>query len=172
MKKQVFTIILLLSVVTLASAQTQRWAIGFKLGEPTGLNLRKYGDRNALDITVGTYGGILGMDRSYRNGSYRNAGVMLNASYLWYAPLLAERMTVYTGVGAQLNSRRYYPDRFSNVGAYTNNISIGPSATAGLEYFSARSASSYFVEGGTYVELLPAFLFLSPQISAGIRHNF
>lgn len=171
MKKALLSLLLLLGV-TLANAQPQRWAVGFKLGEPTGVNLRKYGDRNAFDVSVGTYGGLLGMDRAYRNGSYRNVGVMLNASYLWYTPLLAERMTVYTGLGAQLNSRRYYPDRFSNVGAYTNNISIGPSATAGLEYFSARRPSSYFIEGGTYVELLPAFLFLSPQISAGIRHNF
>lgn len=171
MKKQLLTILLLLGV-TVASAQTQQWAIGFKLGEPTGVNLRKYGDNNALDVTIGTYGGLLGMDRLYRNGTYRNVGVMLNATYLWYTPLLSERLTAYTGVGAQLNSRRYYPDKFSSVDAYTNNISIGPSAMAGLEYFSPRGSSSYFIEGGSYVELLPAFLFVSPQISAGIRHNF
>ncbi|HEV7350110.1 hypothetical protein [Telluribacter sp.] len=171
MKKSLFTI-LILFVITVANAQTQRWAVGFKLGEPTGVNLRKYGNSNALDLTVGTYGALLGMDRLYRNGTYRNVGIMLNATYLWYTPLLSERMIAYAGAGAQLNTRRYYPDQFSRVGAYTNNISIGPSATAGLEYFSRRTSSSYFLEGGSYVELLPAFLFVSPQVSAGIRHNF
>ncbi|GAB2789018.1 hypothetical protein GCM10027275_37440 [Rhabdobacter roseus] len=171
MKKCIVIVSLLLFVgSSLAQAQIQSWAAGFKLGEPTGVNLRKYGDRNALDITVGTYGMLLGNYRDYRSGNYRTMGLMLNGSYLWYAPLFRERMSAYAGVGLQVNSRRYYPNRFDNL--HVKNISLGPSGTVGLEYFSPYKSTSFFLEGGAYVEFLPGFFFTSPQLSIGIRTNF
>lgn len=153
-------------------AQTQRWALGFKVGEPTGLNIRKYGDKNALDISAGTYGGLLSQNRPYRKGEYRSMGYMLNISYLWYASILSNRMIAYAGAGGQINSRKYFPDQLSSVGGNTRNISFGPAASAGLEYFSRVKSSSFFLEGGGYVELLPGFLFGSPQLSLGVRTNF
>jgi hypothetical protein len=160
-----------MSCITMAGAQTRSWAIGFKIGEPSGLNIRKYGDHNALDITLGTYGGVLAQNKAYRKGNYRTAGFMLNSTYLWYVHWLRERMIAYAGVGGQVNSRNYYPGK-SGGGVYLRSVSLGPSATAGLEYLSRAKARSFFLEGGGYVELLPGFLYTSPQVSFGVRFNF
>jgi hypothetical protein len=125
-----------------------------------------------LDITVGTYGGFIAKNRVYRKGEYRSVGYMANISYIWYAPILNNCMIAYAGAGGQVNSRHYYLDQLSSVDAYSRTISFGPTATVGLEYFSRAKASSFFLEGGGYAELLPGFLFASPQISFGIRTNF
>ncbi|TDB61829.1 hypothetical protein [Arundinibacter roseus] len=161
-----------LSVSTFA--QPRRWAVGAKLGEPTALNLRKYGDRNALDIALGTYGGLVGKNRVYRKGTYQSVGVMLNVTYLWYVPFINNRMTAYAGFGGQINARHYYPDPSAMTAevSYPKSISLGPGGTVGLEYFSRMKTTSFFLEGGGYTELLPDFLFLSPQLSFGIRNNF
>lgn len=170
MKKVLFTLIGLL-VMNLAHAQYDNWAVGFKLGEPTGFNVRKYFNNiNAFDITIGTYGGIVGNNRDYRQGHYRNAGLSVQAHYLWHYPLFnAELVHFYYGFGGQLNSRRYYPNRLS--GGYENTISIGGSGIGGIEYYLPDGRLSVFLEGGAYAEVLPRPLFVSPNISGGIRLN-
>jgi hypothetical protein len=172
MKKYYLASLLLISVLT-ANAQTQRWAVGFKLGEPTGVNIRKYGDRNGLDITVGTYTGFLRNKKTYKtsNDDLGAIGISFNGTYLWYVPMFNERMIAYGGVGVQLNSRRYYPDR-NRKEVHTTNISTGPSAMGGLEFFFARKPTSFFVEGGAYVELLPKIFYFNPNLNIGLRHNF
>ncbi|PKK35748.1 hypothetical protein BWI96_15710 [Siphonobacter sp. SORGH_AS_0500] len=52
MKKIVISLFLI-ACSSMAHAQLRDWAVGVKVGQPTGLNLRKYGDRNAFDLTVG-----------------------------------------------------------------------------------------------------------------------
>ncbi len=168
--KRYLTILLFLSTVGGVSAQTDNWAAGFKVGEPIGLNIRKYGDRNALDVTLGTYGGILKSNADYRKGEYRGIGFMLNATYLWYTPLFNESMIAYAGIGGQINKRRYY--RNPETREHTSPISLGPSGSAGLEYFLPDKPLSVFVEAGFYMELLPGIGYTSPQFNIGIRHNF
>jgi hypothetical protein len=154
-------------------AQTQKWALGFKVGEPTAVSLRKYGDRNALDLSVGTYIGLFKSKKTYKNSGddLGDVGIMFNGTYLWYVPMLNERMMAYGGVGVQVNSRRYYPNKNIRE-AHTSNISTGPSATVGLELFFAQKPTSVFLEGGAYLELLPKIFYLNPNLSIGIRHNF
>lgn len=153
--------------------QAQKWAVGFEAGEPIAVSLRKYGDRNALDVSFGTYLGMFKGKDNYKvsNDDLGGLGVMFNVTYLWYAPLFNGRMIAYAGPGVQVNSRRYYPDR--NVkSVYTTNISTGPSATAGLEFFFAQKPASFFVEGGGYLEFIPKFFYFNPTLSIGLRHNF
>lgn len=157
---------------SLVQAQTKRWAFGLKLGEPIGLHLRKYGERNALDLTLGTYGGFFAQSRPYRKGYYQTTGLMFNGTYLWYVPFFNERMSAYAGFGAQVNSRRYFEDQFGTVTVFDRSISLGPSGTAGIEYFARRKSTSYFLEGGGYAEFVPDFMYVSPQLSFGIRTNF
>ena len=155
---------------SIAQAQPEKWALGFKLGEPVGVVLRKYGDRNALDVTVGTYTGLLKSKKVYREGKYSDIGFMLNGTYLWFVPMFNERMIAYGGVGVQINSRKYYPDVNSKV--HTNNISTGPSFTGGVEFFFAQKPTSFFIEGGGFIELLPKVFYFNPNLSLGLRHNF
>lgn len=171
--KKYFLLASFLLFVTVANAQTQKWALGFKVGEPIAVSLRKYGDRNALDISVGTYIGLLKSKKTYKtNGDdLGGVGIMFNGTYLWYVPMFNERMIAYGGVGVQVNSRRYYPN--ANVKeVHTTNISTGPSATVGLEFFFAQKPTSFFIEGGGYLELLPKIFYLNPNLSLGLRHNF
>lgn len=165
-------ILLVLSTIVGATAQTRTkdWAVGAKVGEPLGLNVRKYGDRNALDVTFGTYGGLIKSNADYRKGDYRGMGVSLNATYLWYTRFLDDAMTAYAGVGAQINKRNYYKDPLTK--EHSSPLSIGPSASAGLEYFIPDKTLSLFIETGFYMELLPGIGYSSPQFNIGIRQNF
>ena len=175
MKRIALTLIGLLSF-TLAQAQYDNFAVGFKLGEPTGINIRKYFNNiNALDITVGTYGGIIGNNRDYRSGKYKNVGLAVQVHYLWHTPLFSsENLHLYYGFGGQVNNRKYYADNRQNLpapGNYERSLSLGGSLLGGFEYFLTDTRVSIFVEGGTYVEVMQRPFFLSPNVSGGIRLN-
>ena len=166
--------ILIITAVFLSAVaygQDNRWAVGAKLGEPTAVSIRKYFNNvQAIDVTLGTYGGIMSRHRQYRgdNGSYKNTGVSLQVHYLWHTPVFdSETLQVYYGIGTQINNRKAYPRRLN--GEYEKNLSLGGSVLGGLEYALVGSRMSIFLEGGTYVELLKKPLFLSPNLSAGVR---
>jgi len=173
MKKIIFTLFCLFTM-SIAQAQYDNWAVGFKLGEPTGIQIRKYFNNvNAIDVSFGTYGGILANVRDYRQGKYRNVGLSFQAHYLWHNALFnSEKAQVYYGFGPQINSRRYYPDNQQNQPInYQGNISLGGSGLGGFEFFLPDGRMSVFMEGGLYIELLPGPFFTSPNVSGGIRLN-
>jgi hypothetical protein len=166
MKKLALILICTLSF-GFAQAQNDNWAVGFKLGEPTGVNIRKYFNNiNAIDVTIGTYGML---KESYRNDKERpNVGLSVQVHYLWHTPLFnSESVHVYYGLGGQVNSRSYTKRQEKTNGA----VSLGGSAIGGVEYFIPNNRISVFLEGGTYVEIIPAPFFFSPNISGGIRFN-
>ena len=164
---------LLLSLSHTASAQYTNWAFGFRLGEPSGVNIRKYfGDNHAFDLNIGTYGGLYGNVRDYRSGKYKTVGLSVQGHYLWHDRLFAnENFRGYYGFGGQINSRRYYPDRFAATNDYESAIAIGGSAVAGAEYFMPGKQYSIFAELGVYAEVIPAPLFLNVSSGIGIRFN-
>lgn len=165
----------LLTFSTSATAQYNNWAVGFRLGEPSGVNIRKYfGDSHAFDLTVGTYGGLYGTTREYRQGRYRTVGISAQGHYLWHDRLLGkDNFRGYYGFGGQVNSRRYYPDNLGNQPVnYVSEISLGGSAVAGAEYFLQNKPLSIFLEAGLYVEVIPVPLFFGLQTGVGVRYNF
>jgi hypothetical protein len=173
MKKIIVTLFCLFTF-SLAQAQYDNWAVGFKLGEPTGIQVRKYFNNvNAIDVSFGTYGFILGNDREYRQGQYRSAGVSFQAHYLWHTALFnSEKAQIYYGFGPQINSRNYYPDNQQTQQVkFQKNISLGGSGLGGFEFFLPDGRMSVFMEGGVYIELLPGPFFTSPNVSGGIRLN-
>ena len=176
MKKLAFTVICTLCFGFAHAQYENNWAVGFKLGEPTGINIRKYFNNvHAIDVTIGTYGGILGNDRDYRRGRYKNAGLSVQAHYLWHTPLFnSEAVHVYYGLGGQVNNRNYYPDNKIGLGSpgdREKQISLGGSVLGGFEYFIPNNKISVFLEAGAYVELIPRPFYLSPNLSGGIRFN-
>ncbi|MGK0139817.1 MAG: hypothetical protein ACI9DJ_003282, partial [Algoriphagus sp.] len=73
-------------------------AVGFRVGEPLGINVRKYfqyGDK-AFDVNIGTYGWFYGQHRKYRDGGYhlldnkgnfpssQPVGAMVQGIYSWH----------------------------------------------------------------------------------------
>ena len=163
-----------LAIPNQAQAQYNNWSVGFRLGEPAGINVRKYfGGNHAFDLNIGTYGGIYGTRRSYRSGSYKSVGLSVQGHFLWHKSLTSsESLRGYYGFGGQINTRRYYADRLAFVGEYENALSIGGSGVAGLEYFPTGKPYSFFLETGLYVELLQAPFFVNLQSGVGIRYNF
>jgi hypothetical protein len=171
--KKLSLVVVCMFYCVFAQAQDNNWAMGFKLGEPTGINIRKYfNTTRAIDVTVGTYGGIMSNNRRYRGdeGIYKNTGVSVQAHYLWHTPFFgSEAVHVYYGLGGQVNSRRTYPKRLEP--DYQKSISIGGSVLGGVEYFIPDNRISVFLEAGTYMELIPRPFYFSPNISGGIRFN-
>ncbi|WP_420149712.1 hypothetical protein [Spirosoma sp.] len=155
-----------------ASAQYSNWSIGARIGEPSGINIRKYfGDKHAFDLNIGTYGGLYGTRRSYRVGEYKSVGLTFQGHFLWHTALTkSESIRAYYGFGGQINNRKYYPPRLN--GEYENALSIGGSGIGGLEFFPAGKPFSIFLETGLYVELLQAPFFLSLNSGVGLRYNF
>jgi hypothetical protein len=156
-----------------ALAQYNNWAFGFRIGDPSGVNVRKYfGQNHAFDINIGTYGGLYGNNRAYRSGYYKTVGLSIQGHYLWHDRLFTnDNVRGYYGFGGQINSRRYYPDRFAATNDYESAIALGGSAVAGVEYFVPNKQYSIFAETGLYAEVLPAPLFLSVSTGIGIRFN-
>jgi hypothetical protein len=173
MKKTfLFSVLLLMSIG--AFAQNQNFAVGARLGEPAGLNIRKYlrDELRSIEINIGTYGGFWGNHRKYgKEGHYRNVGLSINAIMLWHHDLFGkENFKSYYGFGGQINNRRSFPDRLA--GNYERVVSLGGVGQAGVEYFVTDQPFSVFAEAGLYAEVLPVPFFLHPQGGLGVRFNF
>ncbi len=162
----------LFGTLNCAQAQYNNWAVGFRIGEPAGINVRKYfGEKKAFDLNVGTFGGLYGTNRSYRSGQYRSVGFSVQGHYIHYAPITkSESIRGYYGYGGQINTRRYYPVRLN--GEYENALSLGVSGIGGVEFFPPNKPYSFFLETGVYVELLQAPFFLNLNSGLGLRYNF
>jgi hypothetical protein len=173
-------ILLLLAIFTsyFSSAQYDKnWAIGLKIGEPVGLNIRKYfsfGEK-AFDVNIGSYGFIYGSTRYYNKNKnpapiYDQAGVMLQGIYSWHKTLTRkERLHVYYGFGGQLNSRNR-PLGSGNRDSF-KVISVGPAGNAGIEFEIPENDLAVFLDAGGYLEVAPKPFFANPQINIGLRLN-
>ncbi|UFH53275.1 hypothetical protein [Spirosoma sp. KNUC1025] len=176
MKKLLLIVLLALigwmMVPTVSLAQYNNWSIGARIGEPSGINVRKYfGNNHAFDLNIGTYGGLYGTKRSYRVGDYKSVGLTIQGHFLWHTAVTkSESIRAYYGFGGQINNRKYYPPRLN--GDYENALSIGGSGVGGLEFFPVSKPFSVFLETGLYVELLQAPFFLSLNSGIGVRYNF
>jgi hypothetical protein len=170
--KKIGILIVFTIIATASFAQEKKWAVGARLGEPSGINIRKYFDERAFEVNIGTYGGLWGNNRGYRKGRYESVGLAVNANYLWHKNLFKkETAKYYYGFGAQFNTRKYNPkNQLEAQGVST--LSIGGDALAGMEFFLPDSPLSIFLETGLYVEVLQSPLFMHVQSGVGVRFNF
>jgi hypothetical protein len=170
--------IALLSTSQLAFGQLKDWAAGFRVGEPGGFMARKYSENsvNAIEVNMGTYGGLWGTNRAYQDGSFRNIGISVSVLYLWHHPTLVNAdLHTYYGFGPQINSRDWYPNKISNNPADGKNrvSGMGASGIGGLEFFPIDAPNlSFFSEIGFYSEIFPNPFFLNLQGGIGVRVNF
>jgi hypothetical protein len=173
MKKSLI-ILLFVALTSSVQAQFSNWAVGFRIGEPSGLNVRKYfGSNHAFDLNVGTYGGLYGNTRAYRSGQYKSVGLSFQGHYLWHTELFNKpEFHGYYGFGGQVNVRNYYPDNLATLAVTSvSETSLGGSAVAGLEYFVPSKPYSIFLETGLYAEVLPVPFYFNIQSGLGIRFN-
>ena len=168
MKKHALAFFLILVSFT-GFSQYKTWAIGGKLGDPSGLTIRHYlnNDRNAIELNAGVYGALWGLRSPYRDGAFDGAGVSFSGLYLWHQELGNTGLRSYYGFGGQITSRSYTLNN-----KQIPNTGIGGVGEAGVEYGIPDSPLTMFAELGLYIELVPAFFYTHPQGGFGIRYNF
>jgi hypothetical protein len=153
-------------------SQEKGWAIGGKIGDPIGLNIRHYlnNDKNLVEVNIGFYGAIWGARGNYKDGAFDGAGVSFSGLYMWHNEMTSNLKNYY-GFGVQFTSRNYY--KTDGVGrTEIPATGLGGLGQVGLEYFLPSSPMSIFMEAGAYVELVPSILYFHPQGGAGLRLNF
>lgn len=166
------TCILFLGLSESFAQNYNNWAVGFRVGEPIGINVRKYfaeGTRN-FDVNIGTYGLLWGNHREYQGGTYYDqAGWMIQGIYHWNKEFGSnDRSQFYYGFGGQINQRRRPPESGNRTGHKTT--SLGGAGNVGLEFgLPSNDDLSFFMDGGVYIEALPKILFLAPTASVGLR---
>ena len=173
MKKTLLFIVLIFSCLT-SFSQEKNWAVGGKLGDPIGLNIRHYlpNDKNLVEINVGIYGAIWGLRGNYKDGAFDGSGFSFSGLYMWHNEMTTNLKNYY-GFGLQYTTRSYYVPTGMNGGR--NEIpttGLGGLGQVGIEYFLPSSPISIFLEAGAYVELVPSILYFHPQGGGGIRLNF
>lgn len=168
----IFICSLLFSISSFAQYRNN-WAVGLKVGEPLGLNIRKYfreGERT-FDVNIGTYGFLYGDVRNYRNEEIYSAfGGMVQGIYSYHRKLFnSERNHLYYGFGGQVNSR----NRPLGIGTRDSFrvISIGPTVNSGIEFAIPSSDMGFFIDAGAYAEIAPKPLFMNLQANCGLRVN-
>lgn len=175
MNKKLLLIVAFLGIgISSSFAQNyNNWAVGLKVGEPVGLNVRKYFDSGSknVDINFGTYGFLWGRVRDYNNKPYyEQTGLMVQGIFHWNKQLgAAERFQVYYGFGGQVNSRKTVPPVGNNIAQ--KQISLGGVVNGGLEFSLPDNDLSIFADLGLYVELAPKILYMAVPGSVGVRLN-
>ncbi len=177
MKKTLIFTIFFLSVFSVNSfAQIEKnWALGLKVGEPLGLNIRKYlhyGER-AFDFNIGTYGFLIGSNRNYKKDPrFDQTGVSFQGLYHYYKTLgKNDKVGVYYGYGAFFNLRNeiFIENNIRNNDI--NQFSIGAAVNAGIEMDIPENALTVFLDAGGFMELAPKPLFVAPSLNIGLRVN-
>lgn len=176
MKAKLFGIacILFLGINDALAQNYDNWAVGFRVGEPLGLNIRKYfdsGNKN-FDVNIGTYGLLWGNSRHYRKDDYytNQAGGMIQGIFHWNKQLGAsENFQVYYGFGGQINSRKTALPIGNTVAE--RKLSLGGVGNAGLEFPLPNQDLSIFTDFGLYAEIAPKFLFSAINAGVGVRLN-
>jgi hypothetical protein len=189
MKKTILSLVLLLSLFVTAQAQrrssgsSRNWAVGLRLGDPAGLNVRKYFGNKALEVNLGSTGMFYGNESKYSYNGYsghRASGIALGINYIGQKNFSgAEGLEWYWGLGGQLSSRRfyYYDDDFYKNGYYyrgyyETRVSLGANALLGLEWTIPSTPISLFSDLGLHLEIAPSPFWYYVPVGVGGRFSF
>lgn len=193
MKKIVLSLVPLLSLFVTAQAQrrssgsSRNWAVGLRLGDPAGINVRKYFGDNAIEVNLGNTGMFYGGESrayTYRGfGGYRASGIALGVNYIGQKSIGGvEGLEWYWGVGGQLSSRKFYyydEDYYKRYGGYygngvgyENRVALGANVLAGLEWTIPSTPISLFTDLGLHIEIVPSPFWINAPFGLGGRFNF
>mgnify|MGYP001028439121 CR=1 FL=1 len=130
---------------TEAFSQRNNWAVGGRFGDPSGITVKKYMGRNALDMGV---------------GQLLDDGLMIYAHYLWQQQIGQEPIDWYFGIGGQAGER-------------ADRGKLGADGVLGIEYTFKGAPISIFADGVLYMELIDDPLNeVDLDFGLGIRYNF
>ncbi len=180
----------------LAPQATYQWGIGLRVGDPTGLSVKRFLGSKALELSVGR-SGMMGFNaqREFKHDKYFNdyiyldsrfrSAVAVQLHYLSFKQIPisgSDDLSWYIGLGGQLRSTsvdyryRYWvgpknSDRRERWESVTD-LDFGADFLGGLDYTFQDVPLSLCVDVTLLVELLDDPLFLRLQGGGGIRYNF
>ena len=182
-----------------AFAQQKQWGIGLRLGDPTGISVKKYLSRTrAFEFNLGRTG-VWG--HNYANAFYRynkfdkydyeyrqyhmHSAISLQGHLLFQQPIKSsdlKGLDWYYGFGGQLRSfaveyqYRYHtgPNKndWNTRWERVNDIDLGLDGILGLEYSWHEVPLSVFADVNLLIELADSPLHLFLQGGTGLRYYF
>jgi hypothetical protein len=194
MKKLIIFIAVLLFTSAAAFSQLgtnaqKNWAIGVRLGDPTGLTLKKYFDKNAFEFVAGyapynsgyNYGNYY-FNQNYNNNGYKYAGatngpgIAFQFHYLRHFEIKpVEGLQWYVGGGFQFRNYFYTENYYDNSGYYhsqvANYVAAGIDVKGGAEYTFRQQPFTVFADLNFFTAIAEQFGFY-PQYGIGGRYNF
>lgn len=176
------------------SAANSSWGVGLRAGNLTGLTVKKYLGKSALEFNFGalyTYGYNYNK-RFYKDdyqyiGYGRNRGLGLQVHYMGQRSIKGvSGLDWYYGGGLQMRfDRTYYTYRYkSYYGPGKNDYAwvettdrpgfadIGLDGLIGLEYRFKQVPLAFFVDTNLYIELVHYPGWVNMQGGLGMRYNF
>jgi uncharacterized protein YraI len=170
-------------------SQSKNWGVGLRLGDPTGLTVKKYNGNSAWELSVGTSPNYGYYHYDYNRRFYyydwkdynlvrynRTLATSLQLHYLKHVPVAdGGNLQFYYGGGGQVrltNVHYWYEHRgFYGVDKRTY-VDLGVDGKIGLEYTFSEVPLSLFVDANLYLELYYKPLWATGMGGAGIRYNF
>ncbi|CAN5229627.1 hypothetical protein BH23BAC1_BH23BAC1_28950 [soil metagenome] len=181
------------------SSKSYNWGLGFRLGDPFGITLKRYLARNrAFEINVGStsHWGYNYRNRFYHYNKYKDydyrgynnrGAVSIQFHYLYHKNIKgAEGLQWYLGFGPQVRIKRHdFQYRFrSYYGPGPNDynwlqgrdtasdLDVGLDGIIGLEYKFKGAPFSVFGETNLFMEILDRPFYFRGQGGLGARFNF
>jgi hypothetical protein len=178
-----------------SSGSTQyKWGVGVKLGDPTGITVKRYFGNNALELIAGRayyYGAYYDYyyhDNRYHNAAYVGPGqeafygfsnpLSLQVRYLIHKNINDLRgLRWYFGFGGQVRSISYYYYNYDVYGNYygvsrATDVAFGGDGLLGLEYTFEDIPLSVFADVNLYLEFYRRPFYPEGQGGIGVRYNF
>jgi hypothetical protein len=194
MKKIIIVIFLLTLSVLATQAQTPKWGVGLRVGEPLGLTVKRYLPQGrAWEFNLGS-SGFYGYnhqkafyrydrfkDYEYRR-HYLQSALGVQFRYLVHKSVgLAEApgLEWYYGAGGQLRSYQIdyeYRVRIGNdwepVRERINNIDLGVDGILGMEYSWREVPLTVFLDVNLFLEIVDSPFAAYLQGGTGVRYYF
>jgi hypothetical protein len=169
-----------------------KWGIGVKLGDPTGISIKKYNGDKAIEFIAGRgyYWGYYDYNY-YFNHRHKFYGYHINYVNDFSYPIVFQLRYLkhkaiegipglrwYIGAGAQLRFSNYYYSYWNaDYSVYYNDvrytdIGIGADGIIGMEYTFEDIPLTLGLDVNLYMEIIDQPFLLLGQGGLAIRYNF
>ena len=195
-----FTAVLLLTLIT-TSANAQNWGLGIRLGDPSGITVKKYGEGHAWEFNLGRTHVFSGhgyyndhyaywYDHQHFNykdheyiDSHGSIPLGLQVHYLFQKPVKnADGLQWYWGFGGQVRTQKiYYDYRYKLEGSpdwivvsdeAVQETNLGLDGVLGLEYKFNNAPLALFLDATLFMELVDDPFLFGMQGGFGVRYTF
>lgn len=193
--------LLLLDALIPGTALAQDWGVGFRLGDPSGVSVKKYWVGHAFEVSLGRT--PIFSRAAYYNDRYdhwytdqrfdhhahefigyrASPALSLQMHYLMQKPIKnAANLDWYYGFGGQLRSQRYYYDHRYKPGngsewvvvqyERVTELDLGVDGVIGLEYTFKNAPVCLFTDATLFMEVIDNPFVFQGQFGLGARFLF